>query len=358
MCKESKWAKGHNGLLSFTPWKSQNETKIIMGCCCLPPDRVKLAVNSKKETNSRVKLGKGSRWASVIYPLKESKWGCCCLPPDRVKLIVNSKKETNSRIKMGKESKWAKGQDGLLFFTPWQSQTSSEQQEKQTAGSKWAKGQNGFLLFTPWKSQNVLLLFTPWQSQTISEQQGQNGLLLFTPWQCQTNSVQQQRNKQQGQNGPQSRWASDIYPLKESKWGFCCLPPERVKLAVNSKKETNSRVKMRKESKLLLFTPWKSQTNNKQQERNKQQGQSGPRVKMGFCYLPHEKVKMGQRSLWAAVVYPLTEWNYSLSLGFWQSFISIEVCRDCIPALASSCKKQLTGFFVCLLFFLKVKRIS
>ena len=50
--------------------------------------------------------------------------------------------------------------------------------------------------------------------------------------------------------------------------------------------------------------------------------------------------------------------NYSLSSGFWQSFISIEVCRDCIPALASSCKKQLTGYFVCLLFFLKVKRIS
>ena len=49
---------------------------------------------------------------------------------------------------------------------------------------------------------------------------------------------------------------------------------------------------------------------------------------------------------------------YSLSPGFWQRFISIEVCRDCIPALASSCKKQLTGFFVCLLFFLKVKRIS
>ena len=49
---------------------------------------------------------------------------------------------------------------------------------------------------------------------------------------------------------------------------------------------------------------------------------------------------------------------YSLFPGFWQSFISIEVCRDCIPALASSCKKQLTGFFVCLLFFLKVKRIS
>ena len=51
-------------------------------------------------------------------------------------------------------------------------------------------------------------------------------------------------------------------------------------------------------------------------------------------------------------------WNYSPFHGFWQIFISIEVCRDCIPALASSCKKQLTGFFVCLLFFLKVKHIS
>ena len=52
------------------------------------------------------------------------------------------------------------------------------------------------------------------------------------------------------------------------------------------------------------------------------------------------------------------DYDYSLSPGAWQSFISIEVCRDCIPALASSCKKQLTRFFVCLLFFLKVKRIS
>ena len=78
-----------------------------MGSFCLPPDRVKLAVNSKKETNSRVKMGKGSRWASVIYPLKKSKWGYCCLPPERVKLIVNSKKEKRAG------SKWAKSQDGL-----------------------------------------------------------------------------------------------------------------------------------------------------------------------------------------------------------------------------------------------------
>ena len=56
--------------------------------------------------------------------------------------------------------------------------------------------------------------------------------------------------------------------------------------------------------------------------------------------------------------WPAANRYYSLSPGFWQSFISIEVCRDCIPALASSCKKQLTGFFACLLFFLKIKRIS
>ena len=54
-------------LLLFTP---ENGAKVIMGCCCLPPDRVKLAVNSKKETNTRVKMGKGSRWASVIPPEK------------------------------------------------------------------------------------------------------------------------------------------------------------------------------------------------------------------------------------------------------------------------------------------------
>ena len=103
-----------------------------MGCCCLPPDRVKLAVNSKKETNSRVKMGKGSRWASVIYPLKESKWGCCCLPPDRVKLIVNSKKETNSRVKMGKESKWARVKMGFRSLPPDRVKLAVNSKKKQT----------------------------------------------------------------------------------------------------------------------------------------------------------------------------------------------------------------------------------
>ena len=121
MGKESKWAKGQDWLLFLSRVKMSKESKWAKGqdgLLLFTPDKVKLAVNSKKETNSRVKMGKGSRLASVIYPLKKSKWGCCCLPPDRVKLIVKSKKETNSRVKMGKESKWAKGQDGLLLFTP------------------------------------------------------------------------------------------------------------------------------------------------------------------------------------------------------------------------------------------------
>ena len=96
MGKESKWAKGQDGLLFFTPWQSQtnseqqernkqqgqngqsqNGPRVKMGFCSLPPDRVKLAVNSKKK--SRVKMGQGSRWVSVIYPLKESK--CAAVYP-------------------------------------------------------------------------------------------------------------------------------------------------------------------------------------------------------------------------------------------------------------------------------------
>ena len=56
-------------------------------------------------------MGQGSRWASVIYPQTESKWerfkmGCCCLPLDRVNLAVNSKKETKGRVKMEQGSRW------------------------------------------------------------------------------------------------------------------------------------------------------------------------------------------------------------------------------------------------------------
>ena len=65
---------GQDGLLLLPP------ERVKMGCCFLPPDRVKLAVKSKKETSSRVKMGQGSRWASVIYPLKESKWAAVVYP--------------------------------------------------------------------------------------------------------------------------------------------------------------------------------------------------------------------------------------------------------------------------------------
>ena len=137
--KESKWAKSQDGLLLFTPWKSQYGTKVIMscwfsppdrvklivnsmvkmGCCCLPLDWVKLTVNSKKETNIRVKIGQHSRWASVIYPLKESKWGFCCLPPERVKMcccclppdrvrLIELQERNKGRVKLGQqESSWA-----------------------------------------------------------------------------------------------------------------------------------------------------------------------------------------------------------------------------------------------------------
>ena len=156
--------------------------------------------------------------------------------------------------------------------------------KKQTAGSKWAKGHNGLLLFTQLKESK-------WGKDHY-------GLLLFTPWQSETSSEQQERNKQQGQNGQRVKMGFCYLPLKESKWGCCCLPPSRVKLTVNSKKETNSRVKMGKESKwgkghygLLLFTYTpdrvKLPVNSKKETNGK--------VKIGFCYLPPWKVKMGER---------------------------------------------------------------
>ena len=50
------WAKGQYG------------PRVKMSCCCLPHERVKLTVNSKKETNGRFKIGQESKWASVVYP--------------------------------------------------------------------------------------------------------------------------------------------------------------------------------------------------------------------------------------------------------------------------------------------------
>ena len=113
-------------------------------------------------------------------------------------------------------------------------------------------------------------MFTSWKSQ--------NELLLFDRVNLAVNSNKETKGR--------------------VKMGLCYLAPDRVKLTVNSKKETNSRVKMGKESKwakgqdgLQLFTPdrVKLAVNSK---KNKQQGPNGPRVKMGFCYLPPERVKM------------------------------------------------------------------
>ena len=71
-----------------------------MDCCCLFP-----------------KWAKGQD-ELLLLPPERVKMGCCCLPPDRVKLTMNNKKEANSRIKMVQESKWTKDQDGLVSFAP------------------------------------------------------------------------------------------------------------------------------------------------------------------------------------------------------------------------------------------------
>ena len=86
--------------------------------------------------------------------------------------------------------------------------------------------------------------------------------------------------------------------------GCCCLPPERVERTVNSKKEENGRAKMGQESR------WT-------------ESQDRPRIKMSCCCLPPQRVeltvnskietngrvKMGEESRWAAVFYPLKELN-------------------------------------------------
>ena len=48
-----------------------------MGYCCLPPERVELTVNSKKETNGRVKMGQGQDgllWLKSAVKTMESNW--------------------------------------------------------------------------------------------------------------------------------------------------------------------------------------------------------------------------------------------------------------------------------------------
>ena len=74
-----------------------------MGCCCSPPERVELTLNSKKERN---------KWQGLNGP--RDKMDYCCLSPERVELAVNNKKETNGRVKLDQESRWV-AVVGILF---------------------------------------------------------------------------------------------------------------------------------------------------------------------------------------------------------------------------------------------------
>ena len=57
----------HSGEIApLMPISSSAESKLFT------PEKIELTVNSKKETNDRVKLGQESRWTAVVYPLKES----------------------------------------------------------------------------------------------------------------------------------------------------------------------------------------------------------------------------------------------------------------------------------------------
>ena len=142
------------------------------------------------------------------------------------------------RVKMGfcylppEKSKW-----GLLLITPWHSQTNSEQQERNKR-----QGQNGQRVKMGQGSHWASVIY-PQPLKESKWGKDHYGLLLFTPWQSETCSEQEEINKQQGQNGQRvTEMGFCYFPLKESKWGCCCLPPDRVKLMVNSKKKTNSRV--------------------------------------------------------------------------------------------------------------------
>ena len=164
-----------------------------MSCCCLPPDRMKLAVNSKKEIKNRVKMGKRSRWATVIYPLKESKWGCCCLPPNRVKLIVNSKKETNSRVKMGQESR--------------------------SASVIYQKSQNGTKIIMG------CCCLPPDRVKLIVNSKVKMGCCCLPPDRMKLTVNSKKETNSRVKMGKGSRWTSVIYPMKKSKCGLLLFTP-------------------------------------------------------------------------------------------------------------------------------------
>ena len=59
--------------LKRNKWQGQNRPRVKMSCCCLPPERLELTANSKKDINGRVKMSQKSRWAAVVHSLKKLK---------------------------------------------------------------------------------------------------------------------------------------------------------------------------------------------------------------------------------------------------------------------------------------------
>ena len=222
---------GQDGLLLLAP----ERVKICR--CCLPPDRVKLTVNSKKETNSRVKMGQGSTWASVIYLLKESKWVAVVYP------------QNGARVKMASVITPWKSQNGLLLFTHWQSQANSEQQERNKQ-----QGQNGPM---------VKMCFCFYHLKVSKWSKCQDGLMSFTPWKSHTDSEHQERVRMGCCCLPRERVKVTLHvwtPRKKQtvgskgprvKMGCCCIPPDRVKLIVSSKEKQTARSKWAKD--VVLF---------------------------------------------------------------------------------------------------------
>ena len=131
------------------------------------------------------------------------------------------------------------------------------------------------------------------------------GLLLFTPWQSQINGEQQEKNKQQGINRQRVKMGQRV------KIDFCSLPPDRVKLAVNSKENKQQGqdglllfTPLKSQNVLLLFTPWQSKTNWTARKKDRvgsncaKRSQVGP----GPFWLGDNRVKLGQKeSSWAWV---------------------------------------------------------
>ena len=113
--------------------KSQNGPRVKMG---------QGSKRAKRQNGPRVKMGQGSRGATLVYPSPS---------PERVKTTVNSKKETNGRVKIG--------YDGLQWL----------KSAIKTIESEWAKWSH--LGPGPsWARSNLTRIETGSRSQYGSEQ--------------------------------------------------------------------------------------------------------------------------------------------------------------------------------------------